>query len=416
MVADPLVELFFHTDRSGWDNPPELLITTLKVKSDTGGEAIVVDGFDVIAAVKTRHPKLYSLLTNSKYSSFKDDSGKYVPRPIFDVESGILRFRYDDSIQLSASLVEAFPIFRSMIYEFAYPIALEPGQCYIVDNHRFLHGRTSFTGSRELLRALVRSEPLKPTEKVVKPILFDIDGTLCRSESLSIDAYYRCVSDVVRKEITNENTKVNLHGQTDLSLLQDILQHHGVRDENKLQSLVQQFFQLHPQYLKDSLAKGYRSEVCPGANSMLEWVTTQKDEQHDAQTITPIGLLTGNSKANALLKISAAGIDPNMFDWEISAFGDKCSNREELVRNAAKKTETQFGRDVDTKDITLVGDTPLDIKCAKSTGCGVVAVATGNYSSEQLAPLEPDLLCESLPEAKPYFSAVFSGEKNVSAQ
>lgn len=415
MTATP--ELFFHTDRSGWDQPPELLITTLKVKSETGGEALLVDGLELLAAVKNRHPDLYDLLTNSKYSSFKADNGAFVPRPIFNEDTGVLRFRFDDSIQLSASLVDGFPMLRLLIYEFAHPIALEPGQCYIVDNHRFLHGRTSFTGSRELLRALVQSEPLRPPKKVVKPILFDIDGTLCRSEGLSIDAYYRCVSDLAGTKITNENTKVNLHGQTDLSLLSDILQYHGFSDETTLQTLTQKFLRLHPHYLKESLAKGFRSEVCPGAESLLEWVVSQKDQQQHGQFPTCIGLLTGNSKPNALLKLQAAGIDPNLFDWEISAFGDKCGNREELVEDAIKRIRARYGRDVETKDITLVGDTPLDIKCAKSTGCGIIAVATGNYTSEQLAPLQPDLLCERLPEARSYFcNNVFTGGQAIAAK
>ena len=370
-----------------------------------------MDSFEVLDAIKAHSAHLYDLLTDAKYSSFRDDDGKFVPRPIFDMKTGILRFRFDDGIQLSASLVDAFPLLREFIYAHARPVALEPGQCYIVDNHRFLHGRTSFTGSRELLRVLAHPLPVTPP---IKPILFDVDGTLCRSEALSIDAYFRCVSEVVGKAITHENTEVNLHGQTDLSLLEDILRYHGV-DNNSIDSAVRTFFTLHPQYLKRSLAKGLSSRSCPEADSMLEWLTARKQQlsehssNRDESPIVPIGLLTGNSQPNALLKIRAAGIDTDIFDLGISAFGDKSANREELVQDSLGKLESRYGRRVDTRDVTLVGDTPLDIQCAKNSGCGVVAVATGNYTRNQLAPLEPDLLCERLSEAKPYLSAIIAG-------
>lgn len=106
--ADP----FFHTDRSGWDSPPGLLITTLKVKSETGGEALLVDGLEVIEAIKAQDTNLYDLITKPRYSSFRADDGTFIPRPLFDAKTGILRFRFDDGVQLSASLIEALPVLR----------------------------------------------------------------------------------------------------------------------------------------------------------------------------------------------------------------------------------------------------------------------------------------------------------------
>ena len=369
---------------------------------------MLVDSLEVIEAIKSRHPKLLGLITDSKYSSFRDDNGVFVPRPIYDEQTGILRFRFDDGIQLSASLVDAFPTLRALIYEFARPISLEPGQCYIIDNHRFLHGRTSFTGERELLRTLVYPQATAQ----VKTILFDIDGTLCRSEALSIDAFYRCISQVVGKTITHENTKVNLHGQTDLSLTQDILRYHGV-GEGDIEPVTRRFLNLHPQYLEESLAKGYRSERCPEADTMLRWLVTEKQRRQSGrhalnEPLICIGLLTGNSQRNACLKLRAAGIDPGLFDLGISAFGDKSGNREGLVRDSVEKLEARYEKKIDRKDVILVGDTPLDIACAKNTGCGIVAVATGNYNKCQLASLKPDIICERLPEAKNHFSAIMS--------
>lgn len=360
---------------------------------------MLVDGKQVIEYIQTHDKELYDLVTNPKYSSFRADDGSFYPRPLYSESSNILRFRFDDGIQLSASLIDRFSELRTILFEHAHAISLESGQSYVVNNHRFLHGRTSFTGSRELLRVLAYSH----ASDEIKPILFDVDGTLCRSEALSVDAYYRCVSDVVGKNITNDNTKVNLHGQTDLSLLQDILRYHEL-DESKLPSAVHDFFKLHPQYLETSLARGFRSEPCPEVNKILDWLAALQRENTHSRSVVPLGLLTGNSQANALLKIRAAGIDPNLFDLSISSFGDKHSSRLSLVQNSISKLEAHYGMPVPAANVTLIGDTPLDIECAKKAGCAIVAVTTGNYTRDQLAPLQPDLVCERLSEAKGFLS------------
>lgn len=73
------------------------------------------------------------------------------------IEAAIQIFRslFDDGIQLSASMVVRFSKLQDIIYRNAFFVSLQPGQGYILDNHRFLHVRASFTGSRELLRVLV---------------------------------------------------------------------------------------------------------------------------------------------------------------------------------------------------------------------------------------------------------------------
>jgi phosphoglycolate phosphatase-like HAD superfamily hydrolase len=44
----------------------------------------------------------------------------------------------------------------------------------------------------------------------------------------------------------------------------------------------------------------------------------------------------------------------------------------------------------------VIGDTPLDIQCARAIGARVIAVATGLHTVEELAPLKPDLLLADL--------------------
>jgi phosphoglycolate phosphatase-like HAD superfamily hydrolase len=46
--------------------------------------------------------------------------------------------------------------------------------------------------------------------------------------------------------------------------------------------------------------------------------------------------------------------------------------------------------------VWVIGDTPLDVRCARAVGARVVAVATGWHSTEELATHEPDLLLTDL--------------------
>ncbi|KAL4881021.1 HAD-like domain-containing protein [Aspergillus karnatakaensis] len=389
-------ELYFHTDRSGWDRPPRILVSTLQSKSKDGGASMLADSARILKEVKEQRDGLYELLTSSEHSSFRADNGVFVPRAIFDKGLGLFRFRFDDSIQLSASLVTRFSQFFDTIYRNSFAVNLQKGQGYLLNNHRFLHGRTSFIGSRELLRALV---DLPPPKSVVT-ILFDIDGTLCHSEDLSVDAYYSCLSEIVGKSITHENTTVSLHGRTDLGLLHDVLDHHNVDFKDLV---IKRFLQLHPKYLQRSLDKGFLSVPCQGVLDTLEWVMAKKTKL--GSPMLRVGLLTGNSCPNALLKLRAAGIDTEIFDLSISSFGDTHVDRISLIHDSMAKLRARDGPDLHESKVIIVGDTPLDIECAKQAGCAVVAVASGNYNVDDLALLKPDHACAQLDESKDYLDS-----------
>ncbi|KAL2868584.1 HAD-like domain-containing protein [Aspergillus lucknowensis] len=386
--------LYFHTDRSGWDVPPHLLGSSLKSRSAAGGESILADTRCIVKEIKEMNDGLYELLTSSKHASFRSDDDVFVPRPIYDEKSGIFRFRFDDGIQLSAPLVLRFTQLLEIFFRHSFTVALKEGQGYLLDNHRYLHARTSFTGSRELLRVLAY------TPQMIVTILFDIDGTLCRSEDLSVDAYYNCLSDIVGTPITQANTTVNLHGRTDLGLLYDILDHHKVDSKAPV---VERFLQLHPEYLQKSLEMGFASAPCAGAGDIIEWLA--KKQNTLKTSILRVGLLTGNSCPNALLKLRAAGINTDIFDLSISSFGDTHVDRHSLVEDAMTKIRVRNGPDSPESKVIVVGDTPLDVECAKQAGCAVVAVATGNYSMEELAALKPDHICAQLDESKAYFDS-----------
>jgi len=55
-----------------------------------------------------------------------------------------------------------------------------------------------------------------------------------------------------------------------------------------------------------------------------------------------------------------------------------------------------LGYDFTFDRITIIGDTPLDVECARSCGAVAVAVATGQHPADELASCKPDLLFGNL--------------------
>jgi len=80
--------------------------------------------------------------------------------------------------------------------------------------------------------------------------------------------------------------------------------------------------------------------------------------------------------------------------FEFGAFADDSTDRNELGPFAKKRAEARYGRTFDPKDIFVIGDTPRDIACGRAFGAQTVAVATGQYRSEELMMHEPDFVFE----------------------
>ena len=76
--------------------------------------------------------------------------------------------------------------------------------------------------------------------------------------------------------------------------------------------------------------------------------------------------------------------------FRVGAYGSDDPDRRRLPSIARGRIRTLTGCDVDFADITIIGDTPLDVDCARACGGRAVAVATGQHSISELAACDPD--------------------------
>jgi phosphoglycolate phosphatase-like HAD superfamily hydrolase len=111
---------------------------------------------------------------------------------------------------------------------------------------------------------------------------------------------------------------------------------------------------------------------------------------HLAKRGALLGVATGNLEVIGWIKVEQAGLR----QWfRFGGFSDHYPIRSELIGQAADKARELAGK---AASICVVGDTPRDIEAARANFLSVIAVATGNYSYEELMEYQPEVCATSL--------------------
>ncbi len=215
---------------------------------------------------------------------------------------------------------------------------------------------------------------------MVRLVLFDIDGTLIRTDGAGVSAFDRTAEATFG--IRNGVGRMRFAGRTDKSLVRELFSDHRIEPS---QANYERFFSCYVFLLEDCMRKK-KGRVYAGALNFLN------DLRSMAQRPV-IGLLTGNIRLGAEIKLRHFGL------WDsfaIGAFGDDDEDRNELARIALSRGARILGGRLRGEEVLVVGDTPFDVECARAIGARVVAVATGGATFETLARHRPDWLVSDL--------------------
>jgi phosphoglycolate phosphatase len=197
--------------------------------------------------------------------------------------------------------------------------------------------------------------------RVMTVVLFDIDGTLVRSGGAGKLAMEAALAEEFGVRVAAE--EVPYSGRTDFAIGRDLLAAHGLDPSAANQA------RLHDGYLArlPAALAAAAGEVCPGIGPLLAALR--------GRDRVVLGLLTGNVRRGAERKLGHFGL------WDtfagLGGFGDGHFDRDDVARSAVAAVERHLGRAVDTARVWVVGDTPLDVSCARAVGAKAVAVATG---------------------------------------
>lgn len=162
--------LAVHTDRSGLPEPPGLVMTVCRQRAHHGGESLLVDGRAVYAELAQDHPDVLTALAAPRSVLFGGAAGHLGAIITYRPDNRVsLRLRWDSLARFSPDVARVLPVLRAAVDRQTTEIALRPGQGYVVDNHRWLHGRREFTGPRAMCRVLGQPLPTLAIPTGFKP-------------------------------------------------------------------------------------------------------------------------------------------------------------------------------------------------------------------------------------------------------
>ena len=207
--------------------------------------------------------------------------------------------------------------------------------------------------------------------------LFDIDGTLVTAAGAGRIALGRALTAVYGT--TGPIETYDFRGKTDPRIVLDLMRGAGL-DERAIGDRLAACFDAYVAELDALIGDGARVKIMPGIAEVVKALAVRDD--------AVVGLLTGNIEAGARVKLRPTGLWPL---FRLGAYGSDDLDRRKLPGIACERARESAGHPFAFEPVTIIGDTPLDVDCARACGAVAVAVATGFHPPEDLKACAPDL-------------------------
>jgi phosphoglycolate phosphatase-like HAD superfamily hydrolase len=211
-------------------------------------------------------------------------------------------------------------------------------------------------------------------------VLFDIDGTLVHTGGAGTTAFARAFASEFG--VADGTERLKFAGRTDVSLVREFFTLQNIEPSAKN---FERFFGAYVFWLERFIVECVGG-TCPG---VLEFYRAMESRAEPPL----IGLLTGNIRRGAQIKLGHYQL------WDKFPFGgfaDDHEDRDQIAAIARHRGAERLGRPIEGAEVLVIGDTPLDIRCARAIGAKVLAVATGNFAVAQLQEFHPDWAAEDL--------------------
>jgi phosphoglycolate phosphatase len=222
-----------------------------------------------------------------------------------------------------------------------------------------------------------------PVEKPAA-VLFDIDETLIHTGGAGARSWTRAFQKLydIPADIGQHTSAGETDPQVATATFRGVLHRDPSPDE--LGRLYGEYLQALSEEIWAS--KDYR--VLPGAEDTLARL---------AQAGVLLGIVSGAMEGAARTKLIPANL--NRF-FVFGGYGSDSPDRAELTEQAIGRAARLHGQ-LTPAQVFVVGDTPRDIAAAQGAGAVSVGVATGHYSTKELAEAHGDHVLGSLEETFP---------------
>jgi phosphoglycolate phosphatase-like HAD superfamily hydrolase len=229
----------------------------------------------------------------------------------------------------------------------------------------------------------------------MKVVLFDIDGTLLRTDGAGRRAMEHALRTVFG---VGGDPSYRYDGKTDRQITREQMRAAGFEDAEIDRRMPDVLDTYVTHLTADLTERPQQAQLCAGIPPLLDRLRAMPD--------VTLGLLTGNIEQGARQKLRAVNVA-----WEqfvVNAFGSDHEHRPELPAVAQRRARTLLGRDVPGHRMVIIGDTPADIHCGRALKVRAIGVATGRYSVSDLSAHEPAAVFATLEETEAVVEAILA--------
>jgi phosphoglycolate phosphatase-like HAD superfamily hydrolase len=219
--------------------------------------------------------------------------------------------------------------------------------------------------------------------------LWDIDGTLMLGDHAGERALLVSLRNVFG--VTGTLDGVEIAGRTDRLIADNLLRAHGIEPTPQA---IHDFLEGYLAALPAELGRG-QPRLLPGILRILDAVAARSDFAQ--------GLLTGNLVRGARVKLAHFDV------WRyftFGAFADDAVQRNDLGPHALRRAHAHHEVEFSPRFTFVIGDTPHDIACGKAIGAATIGVATGRFSTAELAACAPTIALPNLDDVAGFLAFV----------